>query len=187
LLIIGGGLLVAGLVIAAISVVAVSKQVLEGSALINNAQLEPGLSYVAVLKDVPSGRQLVLSLDSQPRDVPLAAVITEADGESIGQYNITQTPFGSTVSTDEQGDHTLEIKNVGTSAVTINGGLLNTPISEDGGGVSIEDNPALQTFITYGLALLAAIVLIIAGIIILIIGAVKHFRSRKTPETPPSG
>jgi hypothetical protein len=186
LLIIGGALLVAGLVISAVSVVAVTQQVLEGGVLID-ASLEPNLSYVAVLKELPAGRQLVLSLDAQPRDVPLIATLTDANGDPIGTYNITQTPFTTTAVTTEAGDHTLDIKNAGTSAVRVNGALLNSPVAESGGGVSIDQDPAVQSLVTYGIGVLAGIVLIIAGIVILIIGAIKHFRSRKTPESVPTG
>lgn len=187
LLIIGGALLVAGLVISAVSVVAVTQQVLEGGALIDAPSLEPSLSYVAVLEDLPAGRQLVLSLDAQPREVPLTANLTQEDGEAIGVYNITQTPFTATVVTEQAGDHTLEITNTGTAAVRVNGALLNSPIAEGGGGMSIDQDPSVQSLITYGIGVLAGIVLIIAGIIILIIGAIKHFRSRKTPESVPTG
>ena len=187
LLIIGAGLLVAGLVISGISIAAVTQQVLEGGAFIEAVTLEPGLSHVEVLKDVPAGRQLVLSLDGQPRDASLTAVLTEADGDSIGTYNVTQTPFTSTALTKEPGDHTLEIRNPGSSSVIVSGALLNSPVAEEGGGVSVSDDPALQAFIAAGLGVLAGVVLIIAGIVIMIIGAVKHFRSRKTPESVPSG
>ena len=187
LIIIGAGLLVAGLVIAGFSVFAVTRQVLEGGALIEAASLEPGLAYAAVLKELPEWRQLILTLDSEPADVPLRAVLTEADGDPIGVYNVTSTPFTSTVVTREPGDHTLELTNVGTRSVTVNGALLNSPVSGEGGGVSVENDPALQTLVTYGVGILAGIVLIIAGIVILIIGAVKYFRSRRTPESVPSG
>ena len=187
LLIIGGALLVIGLVISGISVVAVTTQVLEGGALIEAAEIEPGLSYAAVMKDLPAGRQIVLSLDSQPSDVMLNAVLTEADGDTIGVYNVTKTPFTSTAMSREHGDHTLELTNVGTQPVTVSGALLNSPIAGEGGGVSVEDDPGLQNLIAYGVGILVGIVLIISGIVILIIGAVKFFRSRKAPEGVPSG
>ncbi|MGI0037223.1 MAG: hypothetical protein ACRD99_02550, partial [Nitrososphaera sp.] len=69
----------------------------------------------------------------------------------------------------------------------ISGALLNSPVVEEGGGLSADNDPGYQTIVAYGIGVLVGIVLIIAGIIILIIGAVKHFRSRKTPETVPSG
>ena len=187
LLIVGGVLLVAGLVISGISVFAVTQQVLKGGAIIEPATLEPGLALTEVLKDVPAGRQLILSIDSQPRDVSLSAVLTEGDGDPIGTYNITQTPFTSTVLTKEQGDHNLEIRNSGSSSVAINGALLNSPVVEEGGGVSADNDSGFQNFIAYGIGVLVGIVLIIAGILILIIGAIKHIRSRKAPESVPGG
>ncbi len=187
LLIIGGALLVIGLVISGISVVAVTTQVLEGGALIEAAEIEPGLSYAAVMKDLPVGRQIVLSLDSQPSDVMLSAVLKEADGDTIGVYNVTKTPFTSTAMSREPGDHTLELTNIGTQPVTVSGALLNSPVAGEDGGVSVADDPGLQNLIAYGVGILVGIVLIIAGIVILIIGAIKFFRSRKAPEGVPSG
>jgi hypothetical protein len=187
LLIIGGALLVIGLVVSGISVVAVTTQVLEGGALIEAAEIEPGLSYAAVMKDLPVGRQIVLSLDSQPSDVMLSAVLKEADGDTIGVYNVTKTPFTSTAMSREPGDHTLELTNIGTQPVTVSGALLNSPVAGEGGGVSVADDPGLQNLIAYGVGILVGIVLIIAGIVILIIGAIKFFRSRKAPEGVPSG
>ena len=182
LLIIGGALLVIGLVISGISVFAVTQQVLEGGTIIEPIPLEPGLGISEVLMDVPAGRQLILSIDSQPREVSLTALLTEGDGDPIGMYNITQTPFTSTALTKEQGDHTLEIRNSGSSSVTISGALLNSPVVEEGGGLSVDNDPRLQSFVAYGIGVLVGIVLIIAGIIILIIGAVKQFRSKKITQ-----
>jgi hypothetical protein len=187
LLIIGAGLLVAGLAVASVSVFSITKQILEGGALIEAASLEPGLGYSAVLKELPEGRQLVLSLDGEPDDVPLSAVITEADGDAIGVFNVTSTPYTTSVVTREPGDHTLELRNVGTQTVVVNGALLNSPITGEGGGVSVEDDPGLRELATYGVGILAGAALIIAGIVLLIIGAVKHFRSGKKPESVPSG
>lgn len=187
LLIIGGALLAAGLVIAGISTYAVTKQVLEGSTIIDNTSLEPSLSFAAVMKDLPAGQQLLLSLSSNPADVPLQARITEPDGNTLALYNITSTPFTSTTETRIAGDHTLEIKNIGSSAVTINGAVLNSPVTQQGGGVSIQDNPSVQTFVTYGIGILVGIVLIIAGIVLLIIGAVKYAKGRKSAPQPSSG
>jgi hypothetical protein len=186
LLIIGGALLAAGLVIAGISTYSVTKQVLERSTIIDNTSLEPTLSFAAVMKDLPAGQQLILSLSSNPPDVPIQARITEPDGNTLAIYNITKTPFTSTTETKIDGDHTLEIKNVGSSTVTINGAVLNSPVAQQGGGVSVQDNPSVQTLVTYGIGILVGIVLIIAGIVLLIIGAVKYARGRKSASQPSS-
>lgn len=176
ILIIGAALLVSGLVITGISVFTVTKEVLEGSTIIDKSTIQPNLSYVAVMKDVPAGQQLLLSLSSDPSDVRLQAKITESSGTVLVSYNITESPFTSTTVTKTTGDHTLEIKNVGTRAVTVNGGVLNSPLAQQGGGLSVQDNPSVQNLVSYGLAILAGIALIIAGIVLLIIGAIKYVR-----------
>ena len=180
LLIIGGGLLVAGLVIGGISTFGATMQVLKGATVINNTQLEPNLSFVAVSKNLPAGQQLLLSLSSKPNDVPLQARITEQDGSVLVTFEIKQTPFTSSLKTNKSGDHTLEIKNVGSRSVTINGALLNSPVAQQAGGVAVKDSASLQDLVTYGIGILVGLVLIIAGIILLIIGAVKYFGGRKS-------
>ena len=177
ILIIGAVLLVAGLVIAGLSVFTVTMEVLEGSTIIEKTTIHPNLSYIAVMKDVPAGQQLLLSLSTEPSDVPLQATITEADGTVLALYNITESPFTSTTITKTAGDHSLEIKNIGTRNVDVNGALLNSPLAQQGGGVSVQDNPSVQNLVNYGLAILAGIALIIAGIVLLIIGAIKYLRN----------
>ncbi|MGI0028401.1 MAG: hypothetical protein ACREAQ_01640 [Nitrososphaera sp.] len=185
ILVIGGALLAAGLVIAGLSTYAVAKELLEDAVIIDKAPIEPGLSYGAVLKDLPAGRQLALSLSGEPSDVPLGALLTDPDGNTVVMYNITKTPFTSTVATETAGDHTFDIKNVGTRAVVVSGGVFNSPVPEQDGGVNVQD-PAVQSFFTYGIGgIIVGIVLVIAGIVLLIIGAIKHLRTRKSTESMP--
>jgi hypothetical protein len=184
-LIIGGVLLAAGLVIAGVSTFIVTKEVLEDAVLINTTSIEPGLSHVAELKDLPAGRQLLFSIQGEPSDIPLEVRITEAGGNELAFFNITKTPFTDTIMTVTSGDHTLEIKNAGDKAVVINAALLNSIVAEQDGGVGIQDDSSLQKVITYGIGILVGIVLTIAGIVLLIIGAIKFARGKKTPENVP--
>lgn len=176
ILLIGAALLVSGLVIAGLSIFTVTKEVLKGSTIIDQTTIQPNLSYVAVMKEVPAGQQLVLSLSSDPTDGSLQATIFEQDGKVLALYNITESPFTSTTVTKTSGDHTLEIKNVGDRTTTVSGAVLNSPLAQQGGGVSVQDNPSVQNLVNYGVAILAGIALIIAGIVMLIIGAIKYVR-----------
>lgn len=185
-LIIGGVLLAAGLVIAGVSAFVVTKEFLDDAVLINGTSIEPGLAYAAVAVDLPAGRQLLFSIQGDPSDVPLEVRMTEADGNELAFFNITKTPFTDTIVTDRSGNHTLEIKNVGDRAVVVNGGLLNSILAEQDGGVGVPDDSSLQKVITYGIGIVVGIVLIIAGIVLLIIGAIKFARGKKTPENVPS-
>ena len=189
ILIIGGVLLAAGLVIAGFSTFSVTKEILEGSTIINQTSLEPDLAFASVTKDLPAGQQLLLSLAGNPSDVPLQARITGPDGDTLALYNITKTPFTSPinnpVTTKMPGDHTLEVKNVGSQTVSISGALLNSPVGQQGGGMT-SDNPQLSTLITYGIGIMAGIVLVIAGIVLLIIGAIKYVKGRKGAQEPKS-
>ena len=177
-------MLAAGLVIAGLSTYGVTKQILEGSAIIDSTSLEPNLSFVVVLKDLPADQQLLLSISGSPNDVPLQAEITQLDGSVLATYNITETPFSSTTTTEVSGDHTLQIKNVGSRLVIISGALLNSPIAQQGGGgVVVQDDPSLQNLITYGIGILIGVVLVISGIVLLIIGVVKYFRRNRASTT----
>lgn len=184
-LIIGGVLLAAGLVIAGFSIFAVTKEVLEDAVLINATSIEPGLSYTAVVEDLPAGRQLLFSIQGEPSDVPLEVRMTVVGGNALAFFNITKTPFTGTIVIEMAGDHTLEIKNVGNRAVQIDGALLNSIVAEQDGGVGVPDDSSLQKLITYGIGVLVGIVIVIAGIVLLIIGAIKFARGKKSTENIP--
>jgi hypothetical protein len=128
----------------------------------------------------------MLSLLASPSDVPLEARITGPDGNILALYNVTNTPFTSTTMTESPGNYTLEIRNVGSQPVTVSGGLLNSPIAQGGGGISVQDNPSVQSLVTFGIGILLGIALIIAGIVLLIIGAVKYIRGTRSPPTSTS-
>ena len=184
-LIIGGALLAVGLAVAAVSTFSVTKQVLEGSTVIHEPSLEPNLSFASQLVNLPRGQQLFLTVSGNPPDVPLQAKITGPDGSVLAFYNITKTPFTSTTTTEGSGNHTLEIKNVGTRSVAISGALLNSPIAQQGGGISMQDDPSIKKLVTFALGILVGIVLIVAGIVLLIIGAIKYARGRTNkPQAP---
>ena len=170
--------------LAGVSTFSVTKQVLEGSTIFDETPLEPNLSLSATVMGLPAGQQLVLSVAGDPTDVPLQAKITSPDGNVLALYNITNTPFTSTATTEVSGAHRLEIKNIGSRAVTISGALVNSPIGPQGGGVGVQDNPSLQSFVAYGIGILLGIALIIVGIVLLIIGAIKYARGKKS--VPPT-
>lgn len=120
----------------------------------------------------------MLSISGNPSDTPLEAKITEPSGTTLALFNITGTPFTSAATTKVSGDHTLEIKNVGSSSVIISGAMINSPVGQEGGGVNISNDPSAQSFIAYGVGILVGIGLVIAGIVMLIIGAIKYARGR---------
>lgn len=178
-LIIGGAVLASGLGVFAVSTVSVTKQLLEGASLFEDVTLEPGLSFVSVSKDLPAGRQLLLSIASEPAGVPLSVTITDSVGDTLASYDVTESPFTATVSTKTAGDINLQIRNAGTQSVTVNGALLNSPLNAEG-----TQDGATQNIVAYGIAILVGMALIVAGIVLLIIGAVKLFKDRK-PESIP--
>ena len=90
----------AGLIVAGVSTFSVTKQVLEGSTIIDKTILEPNLSFAATMKDLPAGQQLLLSLSGDPSEVPLQAQITQPDGTILATFNINETPFSSAATTE---------------------------------------------------------------------------------------
>jgi len=159
---------------------------LEGSTLVNATSLEPNLSIASTLKDLPAGQQLLITLSGSPSDVPLQAQIIQPNGTALAVFEIKDTPFTSSATTAVAGDHTLEVKNVGSKPVTVQGAILNSPVAQQGGGVGVQNNPALKNFVVYGIGILVGILLIIAGIVILIIGAIKYVKGKKTTPKPTS-
>jgi len=184
ILVVGGALLAAGLVIAGLSLFTVAKEFLKDAVIIDAVTIEPDTSHSATLKGLPAGRQLALQLSAEPSDVPLRALLTDPEGRTLKMYNITSTPFTSTVATKTAGDHTFDIKNVGTRAVVVSGGVGKSPFPEQDGGLNVED-PSAQSFLAYGIGIIVGIVLVIAGIVLLIIGAIKHLRPGKSAESIP--
>jgi hypothetical protein len=170
--------------VAGISTFTVTKQVLEGSAIIDKTSLEPNLSLAATMKDLPAGQQLLLSLSSDPSNLPLQAQITQPDGKVLAAFDIKETPFTSTATTSISGDYTLQVKNVGSRPVTVSGALINSPLAQQGGGVGVQDKASVGSFIAFGIWILVGIVLIIAGVVLLIIGTINYVRGRKT--APPN-
>jgi len=156
---------------------------MEGSTIIDKTNLEPNLSFAATMKDLPAGRQLLLTLAGQPSNVPLQAQITQPNGTVLATFEINETPFSSGATTEMPGDHTLQVKNVGTRAVTVSGALLNSPVAQQGGGVGVQDSASLQSFVAYGIGILVGIVLIIAGIVVLLIGAIRYTKGKKASPT----
>ena len=184
--VIGGALLVVGLVVAGFSTFSVTQQVLQGSVIIEKTTLEQNLSLAAVSKGLPAGHELLLSISGIPADIPLEAKITEPGGTTLALFNITGTPFTSAATTEMSGDHTLEIKNVGSSPVIVEGAMIHSPVGQQDGGVNVSNDSSARSFIAYGIGILVGIGLVIAGIVVLIIGAIKYARGRKAGQDPKS-
>ena len=187
LLIIGGIILAAGLGIAGFSTFSVTKQVLEDAILFENELIQPNLSIASVMKDIPANRQLFFSLEADPTNGPLDTKITDSTGRVLGEYKITKTPFTVAISTTMPGDITTEIKNVGTQSIKISGGVFNSPLGEESGGINVQDNSSLQTLVVYGIAILVGIGLVIAGIVLLIIGTIKYLKGKITKRNESFG
>ena len=180
-LIIGAGLFIAGLVVFSVTAFTVVKEVLRGSALINGTTLGPGEATAVVMKNVPAAQRLALALQEDPIDAPLRAQITGPDGKvlTLATINATGSRYTATTTTTVAGDQTLEIKNNGTRSVSISGALVNIPFGQGQmGGSNAINTPQVQQYVAAGIGILAGIVITIAGIVMLIIGAVKYFRER---------
>jgi hypothetical protein len=151
-LIIGGTLLAIGLGIAGFSTVSVTRQLMQGSAIIDHSRARSFDRFGD--KEPAGGAPALLSLTGDPADVPLHETITGPGGAALASYDIKKMPFTVTTSTKESGDTTLEIKNPGSRAAVISGGLISTPVGPEAGGVSVKDNSSFQSLVAYGIGIL---------------------------------
>ena len=182
-LIIGTALLVSGLALAGFSAFSVAKQFLTGAALLNGTSLQPGMAVGAVMKNVPPGQHLAFSISENPSNIPLKIRILDPNGTALATYdNITGTAFESrSIETAVAGDHTLEVTNLGSKDVVVTGAMINSPIGKLN---STSGTLPVQNIVTFGIGILAGIALIIAGIVMLIIGAIKYAKGRRHVPSP---
>jgi hypothetical protein len=189
-LIVGSILLAMGLGIAGFSTLSITKQILKQSTVINQTSIGPNLSYIASTKDLSARQQLLLSLSSTPSNTPLQVQFKESNGTALAIYNITNTPYITNILTKTSGKYTLEIRNDGIHNVTISGILYSSQNGQQQQGkeISIQDNnnSSIQNLVNYGIAIVAGIALIIAGIILLIMSAIKYRKLRKMHSWDPS-
>lgn len=166
LLIIGGGALVAGIILTMV-IFMTFKQT---SFNINTGfdTVSPGKSILKT-SDVNSGEKMAIGISSKPSDIPINLQIIERPSlAKMLDINFTGSLFNSFIP-NRDGKATILITNLGSQEVGINTFFGNSNFFDASGHPKI----------FLGAAALAGVALSFAGVIILIIGGIILFIDRK--------
>jgi hypothetical protein len=181
LLIVGGSLIAAGVIVSAFSVSFIVRQFPQETLRQQQpVSLAPGQALVAESAGVPASggsRQYMVSIASEPADSALVAQVRNADGTVMQSYNVTASPFFATLAAPAGGKSlSLEVRNAGDKEARVTAGLLGMPFEQ-------------KEAVSYGVAVLAGAGLVIAGIAVAAAGAVKAVREkrkRRNSAPPPA-
>ncbi len=188
-LIIGGALFVAGIIIAAIWAIPFASTFLQGNTLINQVSIEPDRSLEATTEVTDVSRPVTVAIHVQ----------SPTEGVVVRLIETVKDPFGTIVSANEfsanlfttfqpqnTGNHILNITNAGEAPVAIDAtfGYMpfitaasppSTQSGEIGGGQPLPgvDLSSLSFVITGGVLTTIGFFTIIAGIIIVVLDSRK--------------
>ena len=182
ILIIGGVLFVAGIIIAAIWAIPFASTFLQGNTLINQVSIEPGRLVQATTEVTDLSRPVTVAIHVQTSQgvVRLIETVKDPSGSVVSNNEFSANLF-TTFQPQNTGNHILNITNAGVSPVTIDAmfGYMPfitsaTPPSEQGGqplpGVDLS---SLSLVIVGGVLTTIGFFTIIAGIVIVVIDSRK--------------
>jgi hypothetical protein len=187
ILIIGGVLFVAGIIIAAIWAIPFASTFLQGNTLINQVSIEPGRLVQATREVTDVSRPVTVAIHVQPAQgvVRLIETVKDPSGVIVSNNEFSSNLF-TTFQPQSTGNHILNITNAGTIPVAINAmfGYIpfitaTSPPSPSGqvvgGGQPIPgvDLSSLTLVIAGGVITTIGFFTIIAGIVILVIDSRK--------------
>ena len=182
ILIIGGVLFVAGIIIAAIWAIPFASTFLQGNTLINRVSIEPGRLVQATTEVTDLSRPVTVAIHVQTSQgvVRLIETVKDPSGSVVSNNEFSANLF-TTFQPQNTGNHILNITNAGVSPVTIDAmfGYMPfmtsaTPPSEQGGqplpGVDLS---SLSLVVVGGVLTTIGFFTIIAGIVIVVIDSRK--------------
>ena len=182
ILIIGGVLFVAGIIIAAIWAIPFASTFLQGNTLINQVSIEPGRLVQATTEVTDLSRPVTVAIHVQTSQgvVRLIETVKHPSGSVVSNNEFSANLF-TTFQPQNTGNHILNITNAGVSPVTIDAmfGYMPfitsaTPSSEQVGqplpGVDLS---SLSLVIVGGVLTTIGFFTIIAGIVIVVIDSRK--------------
>jgi uncharacterized membrane protein len=182
ILIIGGVLFVAGIVIAAVWAIPFASTFLQGNTLINQVSIQQGRSVEATTEVADTSRPITVAIHVQTPQgvVRLIETVKDPSGIIVSNNEFSANLF-TTFQPQNIGTHILNITNAGTAPVTIDAmfGYMPfmtaaSPPSEQGGqplpGVDLS---SLSLVITGGVLTTIGFFTIIAGIVIVVIDSRK--------------
>ena len=188
ILIIGGALFIAGIIIAAVWAIPFASIFLQNNTLINEVSIEPGRSIEATTQATEVSRPVTVAIHIERSEgvVRLIETIKDQSGTVVSSNEFSANLF-TTFQPQSIGNHILNITNAGSAPVTINAIFGYMPFitapastSDGGGGQPIPgvDLSSLSVVITGGVLTAIGFFTIIAGIIIVVIDSRKRREGR---------
>ena len=188
ILIIGGALFIAGIIIAAVWAIPFASIFLQNNTLINEVSIEPGRSIEATTQATEVSRPVTVAIHIERSEgvVRLIETIKDQSGTVVSSNEFSANLF-TTFQPQSIGNHILNITNAGSAPVTINAIFGYMPFitapastSDGGGGQPIPgvDLSSLSVVITGGVLTTIGFFTIIAGIVIVVIDSRKRREGR---------
>jgi hypothetical protein len=178
-LIIGGVLFVAGIIIVAVWAIPFASTFLQGNTLINQVSIEPGRLIQATREVTDPSRPVTVAIHVQTPQgvVRLIETVKDPSGIIVSNNEFSANLF-TTFQPQNTGDHILNITNAGGAPVTIDAmfGYIpfitttaNTPSEMGGQPLPGVDLSSLSLVIVGGVLTTIGFFTIIAGIVIVVI------------------
>jgi hypothetical protein len=201
ILIIGGALFIAGIIIAAVWAIPFASTFLQNNTLINQVSIQPGRSVEATTQVTDVSRPVTVAIHIERSEgvVRLIETVKDQSGTVVSSNEFSANLF-TTFRPQNSGNHILNITNAGSAPVTINAMFGYLPFitapaasssSSDGGGggqpIPGVDLSSLSVVITGGVLTAIGFFTIIAGIIIVVIDSRKRRREARGQNNGSSG
>jgi hypothetical protein len=176
-LIIGGVLFVAGIIIVAVWAIPFASTFLQGNTLINQVSIEPGRLIQATREVTDLSRPVTVAIHVQTPQgvVRLIETVKDPSGIVVSNNEFSANLF-TTFQPQSTGDHILNITNAGEASVTIDAmfGYIpfittaSTPSEQGGQPIPGVDLSSLSLVIVGGVLTTIGFFTIIAGIVIVV-------------------
>jgi uncharacterized membrane protein len=189
ILIIGGVLFIAGIIIAAVWAIPFASTFLQNNTLINQVSIQPGRSVEATTQVTDVSRPVTVAIHIERSEgvVRLIETVKDQSGSVVSSNEFSANLF-TTFRPQNTDNHILNITNAGSAPVTINAMFGYLPFitapasstSDGGGGQPIPgvDLSSLSIVITGGVLTAIGFFTIIAGIVIVVIDSRKRREGR---------
>ena len=187
-LIIGGVLFVAGIIIAAIWAIPFASTFLQNNTLINQVSIEPGRSIEATTQVTDVSRPIAVAIHIERPEglVRLIEIVKDPSGTVVSNNEFSANLF-TTFQPQNMGNHILNITNAGAGSVAIDATFGYMPFimapasnSDEGSqplpGVDLSN---LSVVIVGGVLTAIGFFTIIAGIVIVVIDSRKRREGRR--------
>ena len=183
ILIIGGALFIAGIIIAAVWAIPFASTFLRQNTLINEVSIEPSRSVQAttLVSDVSRPITIAIHVERPQGVVRLIETVKDSSGTVVSNNEFSVNLF-TTFQPQNTGTHVLNITNAGAAPVTINAMFGYMPFVTAPASTSDEgsqplpgvDLNSLSVVITGGVLTTIGFFTIIAGIVIVVIDSRKR-------------